>query len=141
MTAGGAEKIKRGAGGKKCTAESSTDSICRWQSQGSMRQRAAMKADAMQGSNSPDAAAAAALTSSAAARRTKHRERHRHEAARQLKEQRLTLRKVRSRMRSRHWLHGTQQQHGVPAAAAAATQSSRGSSSHLVWCTARAVQT
>lgn len=91
MTAGGAEKIKRGAGGKKCTAESSTDSICRWQSQGSMRQRAAMKADAMQGSNLPDAAAAAAaLTSGAAARRTKHRERHRHEAARQLKEQRLT---------------------------------------------------
>ena len=55
-----------------------------------MRQRAAMKAHAMQGRNLPDAAAAAALTSSAAARRTKHRERHRHEAARQLKEQRLT---------------------------------------------------
>ena len=42
-----------------------------------MRQRAAVKAHAMQSSSLPDAAAAAALSGSAAARRIQHRKRHR----------------------------------------------------------------
>jgi hypothetical protein len=51
---------------------------------GVLRRRKMQEMQAQKGSSLPDAAAAAALISSAAARRTKHRERHRPDAARQL---------------------------------------------------------